>query len=212
MYRQVIKFSLLAIFVLAIPDIAQAGFLDDIAYCTTNGNCNLQDIAVAFSSLIRLLLGGFGAAALVFFVWGGVQWLVSGGNMEKVARGRTIMINTVFAMILAFGSYLLVSFFVNDVLNVKPEYQIQEGQFQSCFDAGAGQSCGDSKQCVGQLPDTHTHKSYSGKCVYNCIAENIDDNVLPECVDTVDTAGGWVEKIGINLCPGNQKCATPPTP
>jgi len=59
-----------------------------------------------------------GAVALVYFVWGGTRWLVSGGNMERVSEGKTIMINTVFAIILAFGSNIVVKFFIEDVLNV----------------------------------------------------------------------------------------------
>lgn len=210
MYRRAIKFLLITIFVLAIPYVAHAGFLDDIAYCTGTGDCGLVEIAIGFNSLIRLLLGGMGAVALIYFVWGGVQWLVSGGNMEKVARGRTIMINTVFAMILAFGSYLLVTFFVNDVLNPKPEFRIQEGEFQSCFETAPGTACGDSRQCVGQLPDGHEHEEQSGKCLYNCVAENLGYTKLPRCVLEVNTAGGWSEIIGIDLCPDNQKCSLPP--
>lgn len=208
MYSLIIKIFLLAFLWWLTPEIAHAGFLDDVAYCTATGDCGFQDIAVGFSSLIRLLLGGFGAVALVYFVWGGIQWLVSGGNLEKVARGRTIMINTVFAMILAFGSYILVNFFVNDFLNVKPDFQIQEGEFTSCFDAPAGSPCGDSRQCAGNLALPHPHAELSGKCIYNCQAANLTALVLPVCIDA-NEAGGLQEISGPNLCPNNQKCVIP---
>lgn len=209
MFRLANKILLVSFLVLAVPYAVSAGFLDDVAYCTADGSCNLADIAVGFNSLIRLLLGGFGAAALLYFVWGGIQWLVSGGNLEKVARGRTIMLNTVFAMILAFGSYLVVSFFVNDFLRVKDEYRISEGGFVSCEDAAAGTRCGDYKECVGTLPATAVHADLSGKCLSGCQAQNINMPVLPECIAS-QANPTWQTIAGSGLCPSGQRCAIPP--
>lgn len=209
MYRLVNKILFVALLIWLMPYMASAGFLDDVAYCTADGSCNLADIAVAFNSLIRLLLGGFGAAALLYFVWGGIQWLVSGGNLEKVARGRTIMLNTVFAMILAFGSYLVVSFFVNDFLRVKDDYRIEEGGFSSCEDAAAGTRCGDYKECVGVLPENALHASLSGKCLSGCQAQNINLPVLPECIASTANPT-WQTIGGAGLCPSGQRCAIPP--
>lgn len=208
MYRRTFKILLFVFLIFIIPQIARAGFLDDVAYCTINGSCNFTDIAVAFNSLIRLLLGGFGAIALIYFVWGGSRWLISGGSMEKVSEGKNIMINTVFAMILTFGSYLLVSFFINDVLNVQPEFRINSGQFTSCFEAARGEACGESRQCAGNLDSTHIHADLSGKCLDACQVQTLDNPVLGRCVDTIPS--GWQPVLGVSLCPGNKQCALAP--
>ena len=212
MYRRATKILLIGFIFFIMPQIAQAGFLDDMAYCTWDGSCNLTDIARAFSSLIKLLLGGIGAVALIYFVWGGIQWLVSGGNAEKVKRGNDIMINTVFALILAFGSYLIITFFVNDVLNVKEDSRIEEGQFTSCQDAVVGSACGEARQCTGEVTGDYADWSY--KCLYACQVQTLDYPRVAECVispsppQILDPAR-WQIIDAPNLCSGDRTCAVP---
>jgi len=103
---------------LAFAQQAYAGFLDDAGLSAdcAKGRCSLNDVVLGFISLIRLLLGAIAAIALVFLVWGGVQWVWSGGNADKVKRGKDIFFNTIAALVLAFGSYMITAFFINDIL------------------------------------------------------------------------------------------------
>ncbi|MFA6307301.1 MAG: hypothetical protein WCS88_03750 [Patescibacteria group bacterium] len=104
----------------ALPSISQARLLDGLT-CVQCGNCGFADIATVLYDFIVILLGAMGAVALLYFVWGGTRWIISGGNMERVNAGKSIMINTVFAIILAFGSNIIVKFFIEDILNVNME-------------------------------------------------------------------------------------------
>lgn len=108
---------------LLLPNVIHAeGFLDGLTNsdCMARGNCDLSDIEEAFVALTKLLIGAIGALALVYFVWGGVQWLTSYGNQQKIQKGRDIMLQTVVALIVAFSSYLLVTFFTENVLRGQP--------------------------------------------------------------------------------------------
>lgn len=145
---------LLFVPLLANAQEVQGGFLDELA-CVQTGDCGFADIALGFSSLIRLLLGGMGAVALVYFVYGGIQWLISGGNADRVERGKQIMINTIFALFIAFGSYIIVSFFINDVLNVKNEYNVSSGvDVNDCTGRAMWTPCGQEGEdnvCTGRF-------------------------------------------------------------
>ncbi|MFA6467011.1 MAG: pilin [Patescibacteria group bacterium] len=116
--KSILYIFFLSIFTLIFPNVSQAAGILDGLPCIACGSCGFADIAKFFYDFIVLLLGAMGAVALVYFVWGGIQWLTSGGSAERVNRGKQIMINTVFAIILAFGSNLLVKFFIDDVLGV----------------------------------------------------------------------------------------------
>lgn len=101
--------------------VEYGGFLDELSDgCMNKGNCDLSDIENGFVALTKLLIGAIGALALVYFVWGGVQWLTSYGNQQKIQKGREIMLQTVVALIVAFSSYLLVTFFTENVLKGQP--------------------------------------------------------------------------------------------
>lgn len=149
------KYLKVILIILFLPLLAQAapapGFLDSLS-CMESGNCQLADVAAGFISLIRLLLGAMGAVALLYFVVGGFQLMTSQGNQERVRNGQRTMINTVFALVIAFTSYLLLNFFVNNILNVKQEYKItgsstprEEQSGGECSGKAQGEVCNSSE-------------------------------------------------------------------
>ena len=164
----------------ALPSISQAGLLDGLT-CVQCGNCGFADIAKFFYDFIVLLLGAMGAVALVYFVWGGMQWLTSGGSAERVNRGKQIMINTTFAIILAFGSNLLVKFFIDDVLGVDMT-QITAG-------VGAAGVCNlppNSNVAIQGLPEgTRCTSSWESgpTCGGNCAGFVTDGINTGQCLD-----------------------------
>ena len=153
---------------LFIPKISHAGFLDKIPNqaCLAEGQCGLEDISNGFVSIIELMLGALGAMALFYFIWGAIQWLTSGGNQERVTKGKNIMIGTSMAIFVTLGSYLFVDFFINDVLNVKPGYQVSSPP-PECDDKPEGAECNsaqDNYVCSG----SHFNEACMSKCdLYN---------------------------------------------
>lgn len=129
------------------PEVHAQGFLDTAGMnpdCMAKGKCSLDDVAAGFISLIRLLLGGIAAIALVFLVWGGVQWIWSGGNADKVKRGKDIFFNTIAALVLAFGSYMITSLFINDILQPEEQYRVtseEGGGLGECINKEMGEAC-----------------------------------------------------------------------
>jgi len=58
--------------------------------------------------IVNGLLGIIGALALVAFVYGGYNWLISAGNAEKVKTGTTTMIWAILGLFLIFSSYAIL--------------------------------------------------------------------------------------------------------
>lgn len=208
------KYLKIILIILFLPLLAQAapapGFLDSLS-CIESGNCQLADVAAGFISLIRLLLGAMGAVALLYFVVGGFQLMTSQGNQEKVRNGQRTMVNTLIALAIAFTSYLLLNFFVNNILNVKSDYKItgtpmprQEQTGGECSGKAQGEACNSSELnyvCSGpELQDV---------CVTKCALinmipsnkESLDFYGLGfACNDITSNAGAFHLS---NKCPGN---------
>lgn len=201
--------SIALYYLLTLSEKARAaGFLDeafgDDSECLSRGKCTLDEVAAGFISLIRVLLGGIGAIALVFLVWGGVQWVWSGGNADKLRKGKDIFFNTMAALVLAFGSYMITSFFINDILQPENDYQVQSDgntSLNECRNQAIETPCNTLELnyvCSG--PD------YGESCVTKCQLQNytnqasIDEGYAWRC-DTVDNfpEGFYAE----NLCPGD---------
>lgn len=169
---------------------AYAGFLDDAGMspeCMDKGRCSFDDVALGFISLIKLLLGAIAALALVFMIWGGVQWVWSGGNADKVKRGKDIFFNTIAALVLAFGSYMITAFFINDILQPQPEngidYRVSSeegGLVAECHLQEVGTQCRTS-----QINYVCTGPDGGERCVPEC---NLPAYISSEPLDAVGLA------------------------
>ena len=187
---------------LIFPKISQAGFLDNIPNqaCLASGQCGLDDISAGFVSIIELLLGALGAAALFYFIWGAIQWLTSGGNPERVKKGRDIMFGTAMAIFIALASYLFVNFFINDVLNVEPDYEVTV-QDNECAGKLMGDRCGDQANnsvCTG---DYFGNTCVSGCALYNAKLQVIANNNRPGYANHSLSCGSAPAEC--NFTPGN---------
>lgn len=74
------------------------------------GQCAVSDILAVFINLAEYLLGITGAVALGFFIYGGFTWVLSGGQKEKVQKGKDILRNAVIGIAIIFLSGVIVRF------------------------------------------------------------------------------------------------------
>jgi hypothetical protein len=67
-------------------------------------------------NVIRTFAGIAGALALLMFVYGGLMWILSGGEGGKVAKAQQILRNATIGLILIFGAYFFTSAIVQGIL------------------------------------------------------------------------------------------------
>jgi len=84
---------------------------DDVE-CACCGECKLANFTNTAVMVAKSLLGLVGSLALLMFVYGGVMWIFSGGDPEKVQKGRKILTGAVIGVIIVLGAYTLVNFAV----------------------------------------------------------------------------------------------------
>ncbi len=198
-------FKIIILVALALPLIAFAqttppGFLDSLS-CVTDGDCQLADVATGFILLTKLLLGAMGAVALLYFVIGGFQWMTSQGNQEKVRKGQQTMTNTVIALFIAFTSYLLLNFFVNNILGVKSDYMIGDALAQC-----DGKSDGTACNVVAGSTSINPYECFSEECVTKCKVKANMTSLNWQCYtvpnpELISTDTTYYER---NLCPGDE--------
>ncbi len=139
-------------FLVLIPNITHAGFLDNLNCITNQGEmCDLTDAITGLKSLIDLLFGAMGAFALIYFVYGAIWWLTSGGNADKIKRGKDIMIGTITAIFIVFTSSLVITFYLDDILGVTypTEDQLMEVGCVSEWENNSDNTCGGKEDCFG---------------------------------------------------------------
>ena len=91
---------------LSSPKLLLAAELSNPLDPFASGNVSVTTI---IARLIQALLGITGAVALLMFIWGGFQWLISGGTPEKVKKGKETLTWAVIGLAVIIGAYMLVS-------------------------------------------------------------------------------------------------------
>jgi hypothetical protein len=73
---------------------------------------NTDDIPTLAGTVIKAVLGFVGSVALLAFIYGGFLWLTSGGNPEKIKKGKDVLIWAAIGLAFIFGSYVVASFVI----------------------------------------------------------------------------------------------------
>ena len=68
------------------------------------------DIRVIIAQIIRVALGFLGIIFLVIVLYAGFQWMTSGGNEQKIASAKGLMINGVIGLAIILSAYGITSF------------------------------------------------------------------------------------------------------
>lgn len=70
------------------------------------------DVRVVIGNVIKALLGIAGSLALLMFVWGGMQWIMSAGNSDRVQKGKSTFTWAVIGLAFIFLAFTFVNFVI----------------------------------------------------------------------------------------------------
>lgn len=87
---------------------------------TLDNPIGFTNINQAIGGVINIILGLSGAVALLMFVWGGVQWLISGGNADRIKAGKSTLTWAALGIVVIFLAYTLVTALVMALSGVSP--------------------------------------------------------------------------------------------
>lgn len=99
----------------ATPTSNMFGEEDLTAIGTTTGleNTSVQGIV---GNIIKSIIGLFGIVATAFIVYGGILWMTSGGEEEKVKKAKKLMISGIVGMVIIVSAYAVTSYLMNNLL------------------------------------------------------------------------------------------------
>lgn len=75
--------------------------------CLTNPLGDIDTPQSLIGRVINSVLGIVGSIALLMFVYGGLTWMISSGNQEKVKKGKDILVWSAIGLAVIFMAYTL---------------------------------------------------------------------------------------------------------
>lgn len=76
---------------------------------TTNTYDNLF-VANTVGDIIGIILSFVGVIFLILIIYGGISWMFSAGNEQKVEKAKNIIINAVIGLVIVFAAYFITDF------------------------------------------------------------------------------------------------------
>jgi len=68
----------------------------------------VTEIPDLVGKIIQGTLGVVGSLALLMFIYGGITWMTSGGNDEKIKKGKQILVWATLGIVTIFTSYSIL--------------------------------------------------------------------------------------------------------
>ncbi len=78
-------------------------------------NLTIDNNSTIVGKIITILLILAIILALIFLIWGGIKWIMSGGDKQKIEQARAAIIGAIIGLVLAFLAYFIlnvVTFFI----------------------------------------------------------------------------------------------------
>lgn len=76
---------------------------------------NTNDPRVIIGNVIKVALGLVGSLALLLFIYGGLMWMTSAGNADRLKRGLDTLVWAAIGLIVILGSYTIVNFVIQNL-------------------------------------------------------------------------------------------------
>lgn len=88
-----------------------------VTFGTTPNAEGLVETILVNTVSILFAVGGLGV--VVYFIWGAVDWVLSGGDKEKISSARKKMTNAIIGLVLLSLSYVIINL-VGSIVGFNP--------------------------------------------------------------------------------------------
>lgn len=89
-----------------------SAFADSVKPCASGigslCNPNTNNLGDLIGRIIDYLLIAAAIIAVIFLIWGGIRWIMSGGDKAKVEAARNSVIGAIIGLIIVFAAYFII--------------------------------------------------------------------------------------------------------
>lgn len=108
-------------------------FCNQITGIPADSTGNSQAMGIfgsVFGKIINLIIVFAGIFSLGYLIYGALQWIMSNGDKEKLAKARLIILHSILGLILVFAALAIFGLFAGNILGI---VKIQNGGWVFSF-------------------------------------------------------------------------------
>ncbi len=142
-----------------------------------SGVCNFNT-STLLGSVINVVFVIAILIALFFLIYGGIRWIISQGNKEKVNGARDMLIAALVGLIVVFLSYFLLGLVIQLLFGQTTQNLLNSVTSNGIFNSGVTNSQ-SLPSCSSYCPNTST-----------CLANNVNASAYQGCITNCETNHG----------------------
>ncbi len=71
-----------------------------------------------FNQITSVALGIIGAVSVIMLIWGGLRYIISGGDSKKITDAKNTILYAIIGLIIALLSYAIIKFVLNSISGI----------------------------------------------------------------------------------------------
>ncbi len=123
------------------------------------------DVPSLIGQALKVFLGIIGSLALVIFIYGGVMWMTSGGNPDKVKKAQGTLVWSILGLVVIFSSYVLVSSVITALTFKGGTSEEQAAQVDQCVEDCKERTALGEADCVLEAKEPGAPVNAYDKCL-----------------------------------------------
>ena len=203
---------LLVVGFFVVPQIAFGA--PSIDFPTSFADFSSQDLKTIIENIVRIVLGFVGIIFILILLYGGIIWMTSGGNEQKIAQAKKIIMSAVIGLILTLSAYAIARLIIRSIEGIgNPPTSTSGGPpggFGIALGAGALESHYPGRNAVGVPRNTNIFVTFKEAMQPGTICDpgpdgilgNLDDTVLEANVTVMDVNNAVTAADANNANPG----------
>jgi len=96
-------------------DVTTEGMMEGMAPFQKAAGVSTKNLPTVIGGIVKVVISLLGLVAAIIIILGGFQWMTSGGNEEKIAGAKKLMINGLIGMVLVVLAYAIASFIISNL-------------------------------------------------------------------------------------------------
>jgi hypothetical protein len=157
------------IFLFALPETSHAINFNPQIDIGVSGEVKGSTIGDYIRAIYKFAIGAVGIVAAVVLMYGGVLWIMSAGNPERVGNAKGYITGAISGLVLALASWLILYMVNPELVNLRPISPPKPAKTVAC--------CGKKVGHFGGCKPEGENKYYCDRT--NCKEAGIDGGVWP---------------------------------
>lgn len=113
--KKIYTYALRLAFLAPLALAARANAGPSLDFPVNFADFSTADIKDTIENIVRIIVGFLGIITVLIILAGGLKWMTSGGNEEKIGEAKKLIASGVIGLVIVLAAYAIANFVVSSL-------------------------------------------------------------------------------------------------